>query len=123
MHIRMHVMCMYMCVCMHTCTYVRSYACVYEFFVDMYVCVDIYICTHLDRECTCIFVRKGFQTSQSEVQFGGRQSEVGGAHSLACSFGGSLSRAAAMEFKLSYHNPKSILFTIYPYHGNLNYVP
>ena len=27
---------------------------------------------------------------------------------------------AAKELKLSYHNPETILFTMYPYYGNLN---
>ena len=30
---------------------------------------------------------------------------------------------AVKEFSLSYHNPETMLFTIYPYHGNLIEVP
>ena len=32
-------------------------------------------------------------------------------------------RVAVKELKLSYHNPETILFTIYPYCGSLNQVP
>ena len=38
-------------------------------------------------------------------------------------FVGSSTWVAVKELKLSYHNPKTMVFTIYPCYGNLNYVP
>ena len=32
-------------------------------------------------------------------------------------------RVAVTELKLNHHNPKTILFTMYPYYGNLKQVP
>ena len=34
-----------------------------------------------------------------------------------------LSWVAVKEFRLSYQNPEAILFTTYPYYGNLDAVP
>ena len=94
----MHV-CMYVCMhaCMHGCMYVCMHVCMYYIYIRIYIAyIDTYICVPWYCMRTMLKLEPQHQT-------------------------GPLNHAwvVVKELKLSCYDPGTILFTIYPYSGNL----
>ena len=85
-------------------------------YTHMHIYIYIYMTTELETALKDSYAAHNVILKLEEPSPG---STVGLSRSTQ-SFPRSYIWVAVKELKLSYHNPKTILFTIYPYYGSIN---